>query len=73
MVILYSPKVLKISQDIFPKRKGQKTLKGGTAGHILALISSYPGGKANPEGRKRVRNMKGWLWGLRGTLAYNLV
>lgn len=61
------------AQDIFPERKGQKHFKGWREGHLIALVPSHPGGKTNPEGSKEVRNMKGWLWGLRGTLAYNLV
>ena len=48
---------------------------------VLARISSQRGkdkttlkwGENQPRREQRVRNMKGSLWGLKGTLVYNLV
>ena len=71
MVILHSPKAL--TRMSSQRGKPKKTLKTGKAGQIIAPVLLLPGGKTNLEGSKRVRNMKRWPWGLRGTLAYNLV
>lgn len=79
MVIVHSPEGL--ARISCRERKGQKDFKdggggGGRRGKSRTDHSTGPfilRGKANPGGSEGVRNMKGRLGGLRGTLVYNLV